>query len=401
MRKSAFGCLLLIFCLAPAFGQVAIKGRKVYTMAGPVIENGVVLMRGKTIEKVGAGLAIPAGYHVSEAAVVTPGLIDAHSVVGLAGHLNQPQDQDQLEKSAPIQPQLRAIDAYDARGPLVTWLREFGVTTIHTGHGPGALVSGQTLIAKTSGDNVTEAVTKHPAMLAMTLGSTALAEDKKSPGTRSKMVAMLRAEFIRAREYRDKLEKAPEDKRPARDLGLEVLVQALAGELPVLVTVHRVRDIQNALRLAEEFKLKLVLDGAAEGYLIAGDIAAAGVPVILHPTMARARGETENLTLEAAARLRRAGVAIAFQSGFEGYVPKTRVVLFEAAIAAANGLSFEEALAGITSDAARILGIQDRVGSLEQGKDGDLVLFDGDPFEYTTHVTAVFINGRQVSQTPR
>ena len=387
--------------LLPLCGQVAIVGEKVHTMAGAVIENGVVLVRGKTIERVGADVTIPDGYEVYKAAVVTPGLIDAHSVVGLAGYLNSPNDQDQLEKSAPIQPELRALDAYDAREPLVAWLREFGVTTVHTGHGPGALVSGQTLIAKTSGDSVDEAVVRHPVMLAMTLSSAALAEGKKSPGTRAKMMAMLRAEFIKAREYRTKQEKAAEDKRPARDLGLETLGRALDGDLPVLITAHRVRDIQNALRLAEEFSLKLVLDGVAEGYLMVDEIAAAGVSVLVHPTMTRARGETENLTMASASLLRRAGIPIAFQSGFENYVPKTRVVLFEAAIAAANGLSFEEALAGITIDAATILGIQDRVGTLEEGKDGDVVLFDGDPFEYTSHITGVFINGRQVSQTQR
>ncbi|MDX6695065.1 MAG: hypothetical protein QOF02_2668, partial [Blastocatellia bacterium] len=122
------------------------------------------------------------------------------------------------------------------------------------------------------------------------------------------------------------------------------------------------------------------------------------VPVILHPTMARATGETENLSFETAAALRKAGILFALQSGYEGYVPKTRVVLFEAGAAAANGLSFNEALASVTSDAARILGINNRVGSLEAGKDADLALFDGNPFEYTTHITGVVLDGQLVSQ---
>ncbi|MBA2647463.1 MAG: amidohydrolase family protein, partial [Pyrinomonadaceae bacterium] len=128
---------------------------------------------------------------------------------------------------------------------------------------------------------------------------------------------------------------------------------------------------------------------------------AAGVSVIVHPTMYRAVGEAENLSMETAATLRKAGVLIAVQSGFEGYVPKTRIVLFEAAAAAANGLSFDDALAAVTIDAARILGVAARVGSLETGKDADLALFDGDPFEYTSHVTGVIVNGKVVSETAR
>ena len=155
------------------------------------------------------------------------------------------------------------------------------------------------------------------------------------------------------------------------------------------------------LRLGKEFNIRICLDGAAEAYLAIDDIKAAGVPVILHPTMARAVEDKENLSFETAAKLVRAGVPVALQSGFEAYVPKTRVVLFEAALAAANGLSFEQTLATITIDAARILGIADRVGSLEIGKDGDLALYDGDPFEYTTHCVGTVIDGKVVSDKPR
>jgi imidazolonepropionase-like amidohydrolase len=119
---------------------------------------------------------------------------------------------------------------------------------------------------------------------------------------------------------------------------------------------------------------------------------------VVHATMARAGGETENLTFENASRLAKAGIPVALQSGYENYVPKTRVVLFEAGVAAANGLLFEQALSSVTIGAAKILGIANRVGSIEAGKDGDLVLFDGDPFEYTTHVVGVVINGQIVSQ---
>lgn len=386
--------------ILPASAQIAVRGETVHTMAGEPVRDGVVLIRDGKIERVGAAseTPIPSGYRTLTAKVVTPGLIDAHTVVGLAGHLNQPGDQDQVERSAAIQPELRAFDAYNPRERLVGYLRGYGITTIHTGHGPGVLVSGQTMIAKTAGATVEEAVIVPTAMVAATLGSGARAQGNKSPGSRSKAVAMLRGELIKAREYAAKREKAEKGKEPPRSLRSEVLVRVLEGELPLLVTVDRVQDILTALRLAKEFNLKLVVDGAAEVYLALDQVKASGYPVILHATMRRAQGDAENISFETAAKLREAGIPFALQSGFEAYVPKTRVVLFEAAMAAANGLSFEDALASVTLSAARILGIEDRVGSLEPGKDADVALYDGDPFEYTSHCTGVIINGNVVSE---
>ncbi|HXG68967.1 MAG TPA: amidohydrolase family protein [Blastocatellia bacterium] len=386
-----------------AFAQVAVRGETVYTMAGPPIKDGVVLIRDGKIEQVGPAsqVKIPNGYKTLTAKVVTPGLIDAHTVVGLAGYLNQPHDQDQLETSAPMQPELRAIDAYNSRERLVEWLRGFGVTTIHTGHAPGSLMSGQTMIVKTREVAADGAVLSPSAMITVTLGSAGLAQGGKSPGTRSKAIAMLRAELLKAQDYERKQRTAPEDKKPERNLRMDALARVIRGEVPLLVTAHRADDILSALRVAKEFNIKVVLDGAAESYLVIDQIKAANVPVLLHATMQRAGGEAENLSMETAAKLRKAGIPFALQSGYEGYVPKTRVALFEAAVAAANGLTFEEALAAITIDAAKILGVASRVGSLEKGKDGDVALFDGDPFEYTTHTVGVVLDGQIVSQEAR
>jgi imidazolonepropionase-like amidohydrolase len=400
-----FLTLALLLLAAPlALAQsLAIQAETIYTMAGPPIRNGIIIIHDGKIERVGPDTStpVPVGMKKLSAKVATPGLVDARTVVGLAGYLNQPHDQDQLEKSAAIQPQLRAIDAYNAREFLVDWVRSFGVTTIHTGHGPGALVSGQTMIAKTRGETVEEAVVQPMAMIAANLGPDAFGEARKAPGTRAKQMAMLRATLIKADEYRKKLAKAEADKKPSRDLEMEAFVSVLERKTPLLVTVNRSQDIMSALRLADEFKIRVVLDGAAEAYLVVDEIKSAGVPVIVHPTMARAFGERENLSWETVAKLKKAGVPVALQSGYESYVPKTRVVLFEAAVAAANGLTVEEALATITIDAAKIIGVADRVGSLETGKDGDVALFDGDPFEYTTHVTGVVIEGVVVSETVR
>ena len=383
--------------------QIGVRGDTVHTMAGPPIQNGVVLLRDGDIEWVGQSseITIPAGYRTLTAKVVTPGLIDAHSVVGLAGYLNQDDDQDMLDRAAPIQPELRALDAYDATERLVEWIRGFGITTIHTGHAPGSLVSGQTMIVKTVGDTVDDAMVIKTAMVTATLAGAARDGEDNSPGTRGRMVAMLRAEFLKAQDYLKRQETAEAGEEPAPDLRLDTLGRVLEGELPLLVTAHRARDIMTALRIASEFEIDMVLDGAAEAHLVIDEIKQTGVPEIIHPTMYRATGETENLSFETAATLRHAGIPIALQSGFEPYVPRTRVVLFEAGFAAAHGLEFEEALATITIDAAKILSIDDRVGSLEVGKDADVALFDGDPFEYTSHCIGVVTDGVVVSEEAR
>lgn len=393
LSKILYLLIPVLFIHFSAEAQYAIKGETVYTMAGEAISNGVILVKDGKIEQVGSesGIRIPSGYEIHEAKVVTPGLIDAHSVVGLAGYMNQEHDQDQLETSSAIQPELRAIDAYNAREVLVEHLRNHGVTTVHTGHGPGALISGQTMIVKTTGETINEALVDSVTMLAFTLGN--LHRDINRPGNRSKAIAMLRQEFIKAQNY---LKKRNSDNKPARDLGMEALADLLEGKIRALVTAHTAVDIMSALRLQEEFGFLMVLDGASEAYLVMDKIKEAEVPVIIHPTMIRPGGASQNASMETPAVLHNAGIPIAFQSGYESYVPKTRVVLFEAGVAAANGLSQTDALKLLTIDAAKLLGIEDRVGSLEQGKDADIALFDGDPLEYITHCTGVFIDGVKV-----
>ena len=409
MRKLLLSASALFLIAGGAVGSagsalaqdLAVRGDVVHTMAGEPIENGVVLVRDGRIERVGpaAEVSVPAGVEMLEAAVVLPGLVDAHSVVGLAGQYNVPHDQDQLEESAPLQPELRAVDAFNIRERLVGYLLGLGVTTVHTGHGPGAVISGQTMVVKTAGPNVDEALLVAPAMVAATLGDGALEEGAKSPGTRSKAVALLRQALIDAREYAEK-----ED--PPRDLRHEVLVRVLERDLPMMVTAHRHQDIAAALRLAEEFDFELVLDGAADAHLMLDTLAEADVPVIVHPTMMRSASfragmETENATMALPALLAERGIDFAFQSGFESYVPKTRVVLFEAGVATAYGLDPRVALRAITLDAARLLGVDDRVGSLEPGKDGDLALYDGDPLETVTHCVGVVVEGVVVSRAVR
>ena len=394
---------LLLASITPALAaQIAIRGETVYTMAGEPIFDGVVVTEGKTIIAVGpwAQTAVPSGYRIINAKIVTPGLIDAHATVGLSGYLNQRHDQDHVDPSEPVQPELRAVDAYDPQERLIGWLRSYGITTVHTGHSPNALVSGQTMIAKTRGDTLEEAVIVPRAMIAATLGAGGFGDDGKTPGTRPKEVALLRSWLLKAQQYERKLNDPDPAKKPDRDLRLEALASVIRGETPLLLTAHRAHDIMTAIRIRDEFGIPIVLDGAAEAYLVLDEILRAGIPVILHPTMARHFGELENASFETATLLKKAFIPFALQSGYESYVPKTRVVLFEAAVAAAHGLALDEALETITIDAAKILGVDDRIGSLEVGKDADLVMFDGDPLEYTTHVTGVMIDGEIVESEP-
>jgi imidazolonepropionase-like amidohydrolase len=395
-RCLCVSAVIFFFLAIAAHAQIAIKGETVWTMAGEPIKNGVVLVKDGKIEAVGPAsqISVPAGYRTISAKVVTPGLIDAHSVIGLNGYLNQPHDQMALDASSTVQPELRAIDAYNSEEKLVEWVRSFGITTIHTGHQPSALISGQTMIAKTVGKNVDEATIVQTAMVAVTLGQDGLAGQGKSPGTRAKGAAMLRAELIKAQENAAKTE-------PPKDLKAVIMMRIIKREIPLLVTAHRAQDIMTAIRIAKEFNIRIVLDGVSDAHMVLKEIKESGFPVIVHPTMFRAGGETENLSMETASKLKAAGITFALQSGFESYVPKTRVVLFEAAIAAANGLSFRDALATITIDAAKILGMDSRLGSLEKGKDADIAMYDGDPFEYASHCTGTIINGNVVSEIIR
>mgnify|MGYP001164113977 FL=1 len=398
---------LLLYCIAPTSAQVAIQAETLYTMTGNLkpLRNGVVLCsKAGKIEKVGpfGEVEIPEGYRLLKAAVATPGFIDAHTTVGLSGILNLDRhDQEQLETSAPIQPELRAVDAYNGRDPLVQWVRELGITTIHTGHAPGALVSGQTMVLKTNVPAITDPVknTLRPfAMVASSLGQAGFGRGGKSPGTRAKSLAMLREHLLKTQRHLRKRAEAKEDEPPEPNLRLDAMAAVLEGKVPLLVTARRHQDIAAALRLQREFNFPLILDGASEAYLLLEEIREAEVPIIIHPTMARPYGENENVTFTLAAKLHAAGIPFAFQSGYEAYVPKTRVVHFEAALSVAYGLPHEVALAGCTSAAAKILGVDDRIGSLRPGLEADLALFDGDPLETVTHCTGVIIGGRLVSQ---
>ncbi len=385
---------------------LVVEAERLHTVAGPMLRDAVVVIEDGRVARVGPAdrTRVPEGARVVAARVVTPGLIDAQTSIGLAGLYNVDADRDQDEDTDPNWAQLRALDSFNPSEPLLRYLLEHGVTLVQASPGPVNPIAGQAGVFRTHGTLADRMRVRSPSALVFNLGEqpkAAYGKDRKTPTTRMGTAALIRQALNDGLEYARKREgkgrKGDDDDAPERDLRLETLARVARGELRALFTAHRADDIVTALRIRREFDLDAALAGATEGYLVAGAIREAGVPVLVGPVMERVgRPETENATFENAAILSRQGVPIAIRSGFESYVPKARVVLFEAAVAAANGLHPARALRAITLDAAKILGVAADYGSLEEGKVADLVLFDGDPFEYTSHVESVIAAGEIV-----
>jgi imidazolonepropionase-like amidohydrolase len=403
------GMLILAFPLHAQ--KIAVLAEHVYTMSdGAQGQPGLVLINNGKIEavKTGAKLQAPAGYQLFRAAYVTPGLIDVDTVVGISGAYNIPHDQDQDEATDPNTADVRSLDSFNPNEILLKYVNQYGVTTVQSAPGPRNPVAGRAGIFKTVGPDSPLATADQLALrtesaMIFNLGDIPKATyggSHKAPMTRMKTAEIIRRALWDAQAYQEKWDKCKKDgsdmsKQPSRDLKSEALLPVVNGTMPAIFNAHRADDIITAIRIGNEFHLKYVLASVTEGYLVRDAIRAAGVPCLVGPIMQRPQSpETANETYEIAALLEQAKIPLALMTGYEGYVPKNRVLLFEAAIAAANGLGMEKALRAITADAAQVLGVQDRVGSLASGKDADVVLFDGDPFEYTSHVLAVFVNGQ-------
>jgi imidazolonepropionase-like amidohydrolase len=381
---------------------VVLAGR-LHTVAKEPVTDGAVHVRDGKVVYAGPreGFDLPADVPVTTAAAVTPGLIDAFSIVPLSGAFNITADQDSDETTDPNQADLRALDAFHPSEPLLRYLLQQGVTVIHACPGRDNVIAGQSGVFRTHGTNAEQMAVRFPQMMIFNLGDVPKEtySDRK-PNTRMGTASLLRSALSDAANYARKRKAAKdESSQPDRNLKHEALGQVLEQKLPAMFAAQRADDIVTALRLTSEFKLKSRLALGAEAYLLGDRLADAKLPVIVHPTMQRVGDiETFNSFLGNAAALADRGLLIAICSGAEGYVPKTRVARFEAAMAAVHGLGFDRALQAVTLDAAKILEIDDRFGTLEPGKTADLVLYDGDPFEYATHVTAVAVDGRLVFQ---
>lgn len=381
--------------------KYVVAAGRIHTVSQGTIENGYLVVEDGKIVEIGKGLdgarLEKMGLPIVTAAVVTPGLIDAHSVVGLSGALNfKKADQDQDEMSDPNQADLRVLDSFNPNEPLLQFIREQGVTVIQALPGRGNVLAGQAGIFRTYGRTAEQMTVRFPSAFLINLGEIPKSSySGRLPATRMGTANLIRTALAQAQAYAAKKQAAKEP--PPVNLKHEGLLPALEKKIPVLFSAHRADDLLTGLRLAKEFHLRPMLTLATEGYLVADLLQQENVPVIVHPTMQRpASMETFNGSLGNAAYLADHKIPLAICTAFEGYVPKTRVLRYEAAIAMVNGLGYDRALRAITLDAARLLGIDGDYGALEKGKVADLVLYDGDPFEHTTHVTHTIVAGRVI-----
>ena len=382
-----------------------IQNGVVHPMDAPVIPRGFVLLEGDKIAAVGPMEALPAGYSGevldAEGGHILPGFIDAHCHLGLFGDALGFEADDGNESTDPCTPQLRAVDGVNPLDRGFREAREGGVTTVLTGPGSANPIAGQFAALKTDGRWVDEMVLKAPIAMKFALGENPKSvynERKETPVTRMATAAIIRENLAKAQEYQDKQSKAEEDPDedvPDYDAKLEALAPVATGALPAHFHAHRADDIATAVRISGEFGLKLVVVHGTEGYLVPELLAQSNVPVITGPCLTdRSKPELVGQTLSNPARLRAAGVKVAICTDH----PETPIQYLPlcAAMAVRGGMEPEDALAAITRDAAEIAGISKRVGTLTPGKDADVVVTSGHPFDWSGEIRAVFLNGKRV-----
>ncbi len=376
--------------------QIWIYAETLHLGNGQIVAGGkVVVEKGRILEIIREAKAelIPkdvAAYAVKD---VSPGLIDAFTVAGIAGAWNIPADQDQDEPSDPNQSDLRVLDGFNPLEPLLEFLRANGITVVHSTAGRANVIGGTSGVFRCDGRTAEGAAMSKGFAMLVNLGEAPKDAFKgKAPGTRMGTAALVRKQLAEAQAYKDKKGTVPINPKH------EAWLPALDGKVPVIFAAHRADDIRTGIRIAEEFKLKPVIALGTEAWMMADELAKKKIPIIVHPTMQRAAGsmETSHTLLANAAILQKAGVQVLLGTAYEGYVPKIRNLRSETAMAAANGLGHASAMKMVTLDAAKFLGIDKDHGSLEAGKVADLVLYDGDPFEHSTHVLLTIMNGKVV-----
>ncbi len=400
--------------------MIAITNGKVMTITQGTLDPGTILVEGGRIVALGQEVLIPEDAEVYNATgkVVMPGLIDAHCHVGLFPDGIGWEYSDGNELTDPITPHLRALDAVHPDDLAFKELVAAGVTTVLTGPGSGNLVGGQWICLKTAPKpSVEQMVLLEPAGMKMALGENpkrVYGEQKKTPSTRMGNAAILRAALVEAQNYLEKwrryesdmagwlasVEAGNEDaeapKPPERDLKLEALGKVLLREMKARIHAHRADDMLTAIRIAEEFNLDLTLEHATEGYKIADILASKGIPVTAGPILfSRAKYELREMTPRNPGLMAKAGVKVGIQTDEMSAV---KYLTINAALAVREGMPEEEALKAITINAAEIIGVERRVGSLEVGKDADIVVFGGHPFDYRTVAELVLIDGQVVHQ---
>ncbi len=395
IKRFLFACCLLYTGLVTAQDKpIAFTGALIYPITGPAIQGGVLVVHKGKIVSVGvAGSNIPAGAEVVDATgkVIMPGLVDTHS------HLGGPQGGD---ASAALNPDARAMDAVNPTSDGFKKALAGGITTINVMPGSGHLMSGQTIYIKMREGKIIEdlLITNEKGLyggLKMANGTNPMRTTPGAfPGTRAKSAAMVRELFIKAQEYKKKIDKAGKDesKMPERDLRMETLVEVLNGKRVVHFHTHKANDVLTVIRLSKEFGFKPVLHHVSEGWKVAKEIAAAGLASsIITIDAPGGKLEAMNVSLNTGSALEQAGAAVGFHT--DDGITDSRFFIRSAALMVRVGMSRAKALEGLTLAGAKMLDLGTKVGSLEKDKDADFIILSGDPFSIYTRVEQTWVEG--------
>lgn len=380
--------------------MLLLKHGLIHTMNEPAFVGDILIDNG-TIASIGASLSVAGAQMLDlEGLSVFPGLIDAHCHIGMWEDGVGEEGADGNEMTDPITPELRAIDGLNPFDPCFKEAREAGITTVITGPGSANVIGGQFAALKTYGRSVEEMTLKAPIAMKAATGEnpkTVYAEKKVAPTTRMAIASLFRSTMTSAIEYQKGMAK--DEDKPDRDIAMEALLPVINRELTVKVHAHRADDILTALRLAKEFDLKITIDHCTEGYLITdvlkGRLIEQGAGIIIGPLLSeRSKIELKNLSFAAPRILDEAGIPFALMTDHP--VIPIQFLAVQAGLAVRDGLNEQTAFRSITKTAAEIVGVSDRVGSLEVGKDADIAVFDGHPFDFRTHCVLTLINGAVV-----
>ncbi len=387
----------------PMNDTLLLRNGMLHTMTEDAFIGDILVQNGKIAA---VGPSIPAG----DATVVElngrfvlPGFIDAHCHIGMWEDGMGEEGADGNEMTDPITPQLRAIDGLNPFDPCFKEAREAGVTTVVTGPGSANVIGGQFAALKTYGRSVEEMTLREPVAMKAATGENPKAvytEKKVAPTTRMAIASLIRSTMVDAIEYQKGMAK--DDDKPDRDIAMDALLPVINRELTLKIHAHRADDILTALRLAKEFNLKVTIDHCTEGYLITDvlkeRLVQQGAGIIIGPLLSeRSKIELKNLSFSAPRILDEAGIPFAMMTDHP--VIPIQFLPVQAGLAVREGLSEETAFRSITRNAAEIVGIADRVGTIEPGKDADIAVFDGHPFDFRTHCVLTLINGAIVHDT--
>jgi len=386
-------------------GTVAITGGRIVPINGEPVDDGAVIVEDGKIVAVGSMVSVPEGVPVIDAAGgwILPGFIEAHGHVGVHEEAEGWAGQDTNEMTEPVTAQVRALDAIN---PADLGFRDAvsgGVLAVNVNPGSGNPIGGQTAALKCWGRTVDEMLLRAPAGMKSALGENpkrVYAEKKQTPSTRLGVAAVIRGALVDANNYLQRIEaeqRKPEaDRKPVdRDLKLEALGRVLRREIPWRQHCHRADDIATAIRIADEFGYDLVIDHGTEAYLLADVLAARDIPVIIGPLFtSRSKVELRNRSLANPGRLAEAGVTIAITTDHP--VVPIHFLAHQAALSVKHGLDRDTALRALTINPATIIGIDDRLGTIEPGKDADLVIWSGDPLDVLSRVERAFMDGTEI-----